>query len=340
MKSLLLPALAVAASLCFATSTEAQKKAAAKPGDCRGVNLMEEFKTTDPALAQAIETEAEKSKNADAILWRIEKEGIAPSYLFGTVHLTDERVTMLTPATKQALDDSSTIVLEIADLSPIAMSKAIAGAAKLAIYQDGESLKSKLSAENFKKAQETVIRAGMPGATAQVFKPWVISMLLASSECERRKVKAGGKVLDMQLADLGKKTGKSVVGLETLDGQIAVMASIPADDQLNILRAGLAFADRSDDLVETLLHFYLSRNLGATWPFQIALARKAGLKAESFDAFNTKLIVERNRKMRDAALPLIERGSAFVAIGALHLPGPSGLVALLRQAGYRVTAIN
>jgi uncharacterized protein YbaP (TraB family) len=44
--------------------------------------------------------------------------------------------------------------------------------------------------------------------------------------------------------------------------------------------------------------------------------------------------------MRDAAEPLLQDGSAFIAVGALHLVGPTGLVALLRERGYTVTAVE
>ncbi len=44
--------------------------------------------------------------------------------------------------------------------------------------------------------------------------------------------------------------------------------------------------------------------------------------------------------MRDAALPLLEKGGAFIAIGALHLPGSDGLVALLRKAGFDISALE
>jgi uncharacterized protein YbaP (TraB family) len=38
--------------------------------------------------------------------------------------------------------------------------------------------------------------------------------------------------------------------------------------------------------------------------------------------------------------PILDAGNAFVAVGALHLPGPEGLVALLRKAGYTVTRVH
>ena len=45
--------------------------------------------------------------------------------------------------------------------------------------------------------------------------------------------------------------------------------------------------------------------------------------------------------MRDKALGyLAEGGNAFIAVGGLHLPGKQGLVTLLREAGYTVTAVG
>ena len=144
----------------------------------------------------------------------------------------------------------------------------------------------------------------------------------------------------MKLANVAKKNGIQVVGLESLDGQLKALSSGQPDNQLEMLRAGLAYVERSDDLVETLIQLYLKREIGATWPFQIALAEKAGVSADAYEGFRTRIIVERNRKMRDAAIPLLEKGGAFIAVGALHLPYDDGLVALLRKSGFEVTAVE
>jgi hypothetical protein len=209
---------------------------------------------------------------------------------------------------------------------------------RLAVYSDGGSLEKRLSEGEFDKVEETVSRSGFPAETARLFKPWIITMLLAASDCERRRAKAGEVSLDERIAAIARARQIPVHGLETAEGQIVSMAAVGEEEQIDMLKAGLAYAHRTDDLVETTLQFYLSRNMGATWPFQLGLAAKAGYGAGSFTGFKRSMIDERNAKMRDGAIPHLDKGGAFIAVGALHLPGPAGLVALLREAGYSVTA--
>jgi uncharacterized protein YbaP (TraB family) len=165
-------------------------------------------------------------------------------------------------------------------------------------------------------------------------------MLISASGCERRKVQNGELILDMKIAEFAKARGIPVSGLETLASQLEAMSTVPEDQQIGMLRATLAFADRTDDLVETMVQLYLDRRMGALWPFQIALAAKAGVGENSFAFFKQALIFERNEKMRDGALPFIEKGGAFVAVGALHLAGRTGLISLLAGKGYKATPIE
>jgi hypothetical protein len=92
--------------------------------------------------------------------------------------------------------------------------------------------------------------------------------------------------------------------------------------------------------METLVQLYIGRKITAAMPFQIALAKEAGVSDQAFVGFQEKLLVERNEKMSGVAEPLLDKGGVFIAVGALHLPGEKGLVALLRQAGYSVSPLE
>jgi uncharacterized protein YbaP (TraB family) len=312
----------------------------AAPARCGGVDMLAETQAKDPQTYGRIMAAASATKNADAILWKIEKDGRPASYLFGTVHLTDERVTTLSPAVKAGLKDAKVIALEVSDLSEQATASVIAQSAPLVMFTDGRRLDSLLSNTEYDAVKSVIGRAGMPADLASSFKPWIVTMILSVSDCERAKVQGGARVLDMQLAEMGKARGLDVVGLETIPAQLAALAAVPEQQQLDMLRASLKFADRTNDMMETLVQLYLKRRISAAMPFQIALAEQAGVSAEAFAGFQEKLLVERNEKMRIAAEPLLEAGGTFIAVGALHLPGDRGLVELLRQAGYTVTAIE
>ena len=331
-------AFAVMAIAAAMPAAAAEKGNAAQA--CRGVDLLAETATKDPQTYDRIMAQAAASKNADAILWKIEKPGRPTSYLFGTVHLTDERVTTLSPAVEKAIEDSKSIALEVSDLSEAATSTVIAKSAPLVMYTDGRHLDGLLSSSEYETVKSIITRSGMPADLAALFKPWIVTMILSVSDCERAKLQAGGRVLDMKLAEMGKARGMEVVGLETISTQIEALAAVPEQQQLDMLRSSLRFADRTNDMMETLVQLYVKRRISAALPFQIALAQQAGIGDQAFAGFQQQLLFERNEKMRAVAEPLLEQGGVFIAIGALHLPGDRGLVELLRQGGYTVAAIE
>lgn len=312
----------------------------AAKGVCKGSDMLQEIKVTEPAIFERITEEAKKVANTEALLWKIEKQGVAPSHLFGTVHLTDDRVAALSPKVKAALQGARTLALEVEDLSATASAAAIGEAAPLVLYTDGQRLDKHLSREEFATVKSTLSKAGMPGEVAAMFRPWIVYMILSVSECERRKVQEGALVLDMKLAEVAKARKIPIVGLETIKGQLTAMAAVPEHQQIQILKATLKYADRIDDSLETVLQLYMKRNMGAVWPFQMALAAKAGIDPTMFDGFMRELVVKRNKNMQIAALPLLETGNAFIGVGALHLPGKTGLVELLREAGYTLTPVE
>ncbi len=307
---------------------------------CRGTDMLAELAVKEPDLHARIMRDAAAVLNDGAILWKVEKAGLATSHLFGTMHITDARVTQLSPAATAALSQSKAVVLEIGDMSDSSAAAALLDARELAFFMDGRNLSSMLPPEDFAKAQGAVAQAGVPPNFAGMLKPWIVSMLLASSPCERDSVQNGGVVLDAKIAKEAKARGIPVTGLETMKSQLKALASIPEDQQIGMLKTTLKYVDRSSDLLETTLQLYLTRKMGAAWPFQLALGEKAGVKPSAFSSFETDILIKRNLEMGKGSLLNLDKGGAFIAVGALHLSGKQGLVELFRKAGYTVTAVE
>lgn len=326
----------IAVLACMAIEAAAQ----ANTGKCGGADMLAELAITDPAAHAKVRNEAKALPNTQALLWRVEKSGVAPSFLFGTMHLSDKRITTLSPAVSEALKASKTLVLEVGDLSPEALTSAMATSGADLVYSDGRSLSDQLTEEEFAKVKAVVSASGMPGDFAKMLKPWLVSTLLSVSECERRQVAAGIKVLDMQLAERAKAAGIAVAGLETINEQLGALSGIPEEEQLQMLRVSLKHAERTDDMMETMLQLYLKRDMGAALPFQFVLASQIGIPSSAFDGFQKSLLVDRNARMAVSARPYLDKGGAMIAVGALHLPGDTGLVSLLRSAGYTITPVE
>lgn len=313
---------------------------AAVAEQCGGKDMIAELQAKEPDTYRRIMDAASKTENTEALLWKVEKTGVPASYLFGTIHMSDTRVSVLPAKAKAALDSAKTVALEVANTTDAGMMEAMGKVPDMIAYLDGKSLQGQLTAEEFEKVKALVSKAGLPGEAAAVVRPWLISILLAMSDCERQQMEAGKLALDSRIEADAKTRGATVIGLETADSQLKAMASVPDDQQILMLKSSLAYADRTNDMIETMVQMYLNRKLGAAMPFQKELAAKSGIKDTAFDGFNTILLVDRNAKMRDAAKPLFDKGEAFVAVGALHLSGKTGLVSLLREAGFTVTAAD
>ncbi len=307
---------------------------------CSGHNLLEELRTSAPESYERVADAAKATINASALLWRIEREGVRPSHLLGTIHLTDDRVTTFSPRLAAIIDAADTVALEIADVSPEATQAAMAKAGNMTVLGDGRRLDRMLSAEHFDKVQKVLARAGVPEVAAKVFQPWVATMIMSVSDCERRSAMKGKLVLDAKIAAAARKKRKPVVGLETIEGQLAAMASVPEDQQLDMLRVGAVYSDRIEDQLETLLQLYVRREIGAAWPLQLEFAEKAGVPRTQLGGFEKRVVIDRNHLMSERAGPMLEKGNVLIAVGALHLPGENGLVNLLRQAGYTLTPLE
>lgn len=305
--------------------------------ECKGQDIVAELARDDPALLRTIKAEAAETQNGQGLLWKIEKDGMVPSFLFGTMHMTDPRVTELTPEAHGAFEASSTVVIETTDvLDETKAMAAMLAKPELMLFTDGTKWPSLLSNEDRALATKALAERGIPIQTVQTMKPWILSAMVALPACEIARKTGGAPVLDIKLAQDAEANGKAVAGLETVGEQLEAMASLPLEFHLEGLVETLRLGDRIDDVIETMIVLYEHADTGTLWPlFRAVLPPSDG--GESYAAFEKAMITSRNAVMAERALPMIEKGSAFIAVGALHLPGPDGLVEKFRDNGFTVT---
>lgn len=330
----LLVAALIAAFLVF--SGEAR---AATPV-CTGTDMVDEIQDSDPELYAAIAAEAAQTQNGENLLWRIapREAGSAPSFLFGTMHVTDPRVLALPEPVRAAFAKSDTVVIESTDvIDQAAMMSALAANPELTMFTDATTLGSLIPGDDLEMVEARLRERGMPLGSVNRMKPWMLASIVAMPACEFDRKARGEPILDLMLAADARTAGKELAGLESVTDQFGAMASLPMDLHIEGLVETLRLGDRVADVLETMVVLYQAERVGMFWPFFRAVLPSGEDGRSGYAVFEETMVNARNRTMAKGADEFLERGGAFIAVGALHLPGPEGLVALLRAAGYEVT---
>ena len=166
--------------------------------------------------------------------------------------------------------------------------------------------------------------------------------MVALPPCELDRKQAGASFLDLKLAQDAERGGKELVGLETVLEQLDAMASLPMSFHVQGLVESIALGDRINDVIETMIQLYVTGETGAIWPMLRSVSPEMETDEElaaGYADFEKTMVHVRNKTMLDRALPLLDKGDAFIAVGALHLPGEQGLAHLIDEAGYTVTPV-
>ncbi|WP_343314721.1 TraB/GumN family protein [Brucella sp. BE17] len=305
----------------------------------RGVNLLDALQKNDPTTWNTLQKEAAAIPNHRGRIWKIEKDGAPSSYLFGTIHFSDPRVLNLPPAVKSAYQSADKVVIEATDIiDPRTFLNIRIEQPDLLLFTDGSTLKSHLPPERAAEIEQKLTERGFVLDAIGKMKPFVLSSMLMLPQCERERAGNGQKMLDIVLATDAQAEGRPIEGLETTAAQFEAINRLPLDFHIRNFVAMVDYGDQVEDAMETTLQLYLQGETGLIMPALRKLVPD-DLPDADYDLFQKVLINDRNHTMAERALPLLEQGNVFIAVGALHLPGKEGVVELLRGKGYRLTPL-
>jgi len=132
-------------------------------------------------------------------------------------------------------------------------------------------------------------------------------------------------------------SGKRFAPLESAEDQLSVFSGLSHDEQRTLLRHVLNEYMAYPEMFEQLTEAYLKRDLAAIVRMgeENPMSGDPGLQQKMME----RLIDVRNRHMVERMVPQLQGRKVFVAVGALHLPGETGLISLLRKQGYRLSPL-
>jgi uncharacterized protein YbaP (TraB family) len=273
-------------------------------------------KTLPLALAILLSSQHSFAQNLPlekTLLWKISGNGLQkPSYLFGTMHLQDERLFRFTDSLYAFIKNVDRFYMEVDPQEGVMY--VINEMAK----PDSSPLLSQVMerAAYRKKSAELEKEIGIP-ADQITKKQAFLHSLRKSNAIGNKDMETA---MDLWLYNLAKKQGKIVGGIEDVKEQLHLFMELTGDEVL---------FTSDEKRMETMIRTYLDEDLDKLYSYVEAMSEEDRI------AF----LDNRNIKMSHAIDSITKLGSGFFAIGALHLPGEQGVINILKKAGYTVTPV-
>ena len=262
------------------------------------------------------------------LLWRVARKGVAPSHVYGTIHVADPRIAGLPAAARRAFDGAKSLMLEYL---PDAYSRE--RFLEAAMFLDRQTLEQKIGRADFERTLEQLRPIGLEREFVNKMKPWGALLNL------RYPSTGQGAPLDAQLLELARERRLPLHQIEGVEEQIFTFDEFPMDSQVALLKHSLAHRDELLELAEGTLQAYLARDLARIWRLREEFAARHPQMAAHLALMTKRVVLDRSVVMAFRMQRQLRRGGAFVALGALHLYGEKGVLALLEEDGYRAARV-
>lgn len=262
----------------------------------------------------------------DALLWRIEAEWLQkPSYVFGTVHAHCKAIDFVKPEMIDAVNACDYVVLEL-DLNDFGTMVALT---KSAMKPASRPLSEYLNAAEALSVDSALqYFLGDSLKNLQNLAPMTLMSKVLFSE---KFMGCTPIPVDMLVAQVARELKKETAGLETFGFQDSLLSSVPENIQMNWLKELCMQPQKAKADLTALWEAYNSQSASALYETSLKSPEMALLKESMLDARNRNWVQYLETRMPVSPL--------FVAVGAAHLGGSTGLLELLRQAGYNLTPI-
>jgi len=270
-----------------------------------------------PALA--------RSDDAHHIFWEV-KGTHNTVYLLGSVHMLKAADGALPPEVLQAYQRSASLVMEL-DLSDADAESLLGPEMAAVVLPEDKALSKVIGPALYASFVAHAKTVGLDPATTERFQPWFAAILLEQLTLIHDGYEANAGV-DMQLTQSAAADHKPIIALETAAEQMGYFARLGLDEQAQFLRSTLKDLDSSDSDPAAVIR---------AWQHGDVAELERLFREESAESpqLMHQLTAERNQKWLPRIQALLDDDhDDMVIVGAMHLVGHDGLIALLRRQGF------
>jgi uncharacterized protein len=258
----------------------------------------------------------------NTLLWRLTPPTGGPdSYLFGTMHVRDQRAFGWLDLALVCLNRSDVFAAEfdLGETDEMALARVLQ-------LPEGKTLDQLLSRQAWKNLQRQMGKnSNFPLPMLQVMHPMVVSMTLSTQMLGEE----ANFSLDETLWRRALEDGKKTTGVESFEDQLNTLRSISIKQHINNLTYTLKHLKQQKKRIKKMLKHYAEGDIKAL--YRSARRDTKGMRKT--------LLFRRNRHMADRFAELASEQSLFCAVGAGHLAGGKGILHLLKNHGFKLHPI-
>ncbi len=263
-----------------------------------------------------------QGQDSGSLLWEVSGKGLSkPSYLFGTFHLLCPTEMEIAKPALAVVDRCEQVFLELDFDDPQMMAQMQAQMG----MKDGKTIDKLISERKFAQLDSQFTKmSGIPLKLVAGMKPLLLASMLYPGVLGCNPSSPEG-----ELAKKALEQKKEVIGLETVARQMEVFDQIPYAVQADLLYEYVTSGNRFAKETQEMIEVYRKADLNGLYKIMAD-------PAYGLDKYNDILLVKRNQEWIAVIEKAMQSKPSLFAVGAGHLPGEQGVIALLRKQGYTV----
>ncbi len=263
----------------------------------------------------------------DSPVWEV--RGAEGAFLLGgTIHMLRPQDFPLPPVFDRAYAVTDALVLEV-DLGALTSPEIAALVREQGFYPPDRELADDLTGETWARLETAAEDLGIPAEMLARMRPALAGLTLTQAQLARLGVTEMG--IDGFYFQRARADGRPLAGLESAIEQMTMLLELGAEDPDRFFAAGFEDMARAAELLAGAVLHWRAGNFDQLYAELIAPTRK-----EDPTSYQ-RLFTDRNRAwMSDLEGFAGSPERQLVLVGAGHLGGPSGLLGMLREAGFTV----
>jgi len=269
--------------------------------------------------------------SAKSLLYKVNSK-TATVYVLGSVHLAKSELYPLAKEIEEAYSKSDALVVELDPDSAESMEVIMNTVQTSAVYLDGKTLKTELTAKTYNVLKSYTSKNSLPLEAMETMRPWMVMLQLTVSELMRLGY-SPEMGIDKHFLDNAKANKKEVIELETAKEQMDLLSKNDKEFQDKLLLYTIESMQELEPMIEKMFTAWESGDAKSFEKIiEVPIDSDPSLK-NIYD----ELITKRNYKMTKKIEGFLKtKKTYFVVVGSGHVVGKEGIVDLLEKKGYKL----